>query len=431
MGLASGIPYLLVNDAITAWLADVKVDITSIGLLALCTLPYGLKFLWAPLLDAVRAPITGRLGRRRGWLVLAMVACVALTMLIAWRTPPTREAVLALAEQGALRPILLSVAIATLALAFCSATLDVVVDAYRADSVDAQSLGRGASLYVAGWRAAVILAGSAVLILPDRLGWPLSYGLMGLVLLVPLVATLWATEPTRGGAPGSLKPGSLKPRSFKQDVLLPITNLIERFRWRTIALIIFVLVYRLPDLFPGRMVMPFLMNEVHFTKDEIGLLRQFGGAVVTIAGALLGGSLIARWGVARCLLLFGILQAASNAGYLLLWWSGHSIPAFIAAIAIENFCNGLVASVFVAYLMSLCDARVSATQYALFTGLMFGAASIAASPSGYVVESLGWGGFFAVSVALGLPGILMIPLVARLPSTTAASTATTASADTP
>ena len=204
------------------------------------------------------------------------------------------------------------------------------------------------------------------------------------------------------------------PQTIRASVSLPFTNLWERFGWRTIALVIFVLVYRLPDLFPSRMVMPFLMNEVHFTKDEIGLLRQFGGAVVTIIGALMGGALIGRLGVARCLLLFGVLQAASNAGYLWLHSAGHNIEVFIAAVAIENFCNGLVASVFVAYLMSLCDSRVSATQYALFTGLMFGAASLAASPGGFVVESLGWNGFFWVSIAIGLPGILLLPIVAKM-----------------
>ncbi|MSR18641.1 MAG: MFS transporter [Phycisphaerales bacterium] len=396
MGMASGLGYLMINDALSAWLADSKCDVTSIGLFSLCALPYGLKFLWAPVLDFHSFPGLGWLGRRRSWLVASMLACAAFILILA-----------AVGAAGELAQQLQFVGLVALTLALCSATLDIVVDAFRADAVTERSLGAGASLYVSGWRSSVVIAGAVVLMLPDRIGWPAAIASMAVLMLLPLAATLLTQEPTRGSAPAT----------FADAVKLPLRDLSSRFGNSFITLVVFVLLYRLPDLFAGRMVMPFLMNELHFTKDEIGLLRQFGGAMVTIVGALLGGLLVRQLGVPRCLLIFGVLQAASNGGYLLLEQAGHNLWVFAGAIAVENFCNGLVASVFVAYLMSLCSPRASATQYAIFSGLMFGTAALLAAPTGYFVQSLGYQGFFLLSIALGLPGIALLPWVARLGET--------------
>lgn len=405
LGLASGIPYQMVNDALSAWLSAEKMPVEAIGLLGLATLPYGLKFLWAPLLDAWSFPTLAALGRRRSWLLAMQVACALLISLLAAAT----------ARAVAAGPYhfspdwpniyfgLLLIGGVALLLALCSATLDIVVDAFRADAVPRQWLGAGASAAVIGYRLAMVLAGAGVLLLPNYIGWTASFALAAALLAVPIMATLVVREPTGGAS-----------CSFLESVTLPLVDLKRRFGWSLIPLGIFVLLYKLPDMAASRMVMPFLIQDLDFTTPEIGLLRQFGGAMVIIAGALVGGLSVQRFGVTRCLVAFGILQAASNGGYLWLDQVGHNIAVFCTAIAIESFCNGLVSAVFVAYLMSLCNPRVSATQYALFSGIMFLAGAIAAAPTGYLVKHIGYAGFFWVTIAAGAPGVALIFVVAPL-----------------
>ena len=405
LGLASGIPYQMVNDALSAWLSDAKVSVEAIGLLGLATLPYGLKFLWAPLLDARRFPVLAALGRRRSWLLAMQIACALLIVVLA----------ITLARAVAAGPshhwldfpnsrlVLLAVGGVTLLLALCSATLDIVVDAYRADAVPRHWLGAGASAYVVGYRMAMVLAGAGVLLLPSYIGWPTAFALAAALLLLPMLATMRVGEPVASA-----------PLSFMESVTLPLVDMWQRFGRSLIPLGIFVLLYRLPDMAASRMVMPFLIQSLGFTTAQIGLLRQFGGALVTIVGALVGGLSVQRFGVTRCLVIFGLLQAASNGGYLWLDSAGHSIAVFCTAVAIENFCNGLVSAVFVAYLMSLCNPRTSATQYALFSGIMFLAAAIAAAPGGYLVREIGYPGFFLITIAAGIPGVALIWVVAPL-----------------
>ena len=405
LGLASGIPYQMVNDALSAWLSDAKVPVEAIGLLGLATLPYGLKFLWAPLLDARRFPLLAALGRRRSWLLSMQTACALLIVALAVSVARAvaAEPIHSSPDFPNIRLDLLLVGGVALLLALCSATLDIVVDAFRADAVPRHWLGAGASAYVVGYRMAMVLAGAGVLLLPSYIGWPAAFALAAALLALPALATLWVVEPVGGTAV-----------SFVESVTVPLVDLWQRFGRSLIPLGIFVLFYRLPDMAASRMVMPFLIQDLGFTTEEIGLLRQFGGALVTIVGALVGGLSVQRFGVTRCLVVFGILQAASNGGYLWLGAAGHSIAVFCTAVAIENFCNGLVAAVFVAYLMSLCNPRTSATQYALFTGIMFLAAAIAAAPGGYLVREIGYPGFFLITIAAGIPGVALIWVVAPL-----------------
>ena len=391
LGFASGLPYMLATDGIAFWLADAKVPLEQIGLLALVTMPYALKFLWAPLLDRYPVPLLGGLGRRRGWLVALQVACAASLVAIAM-SGPERVAL----SEWTWRPF----AVLGLCLSVMSASLDIVIDAYRTDALPPWAYGPGASVYVAGYRIASMAGGSMMFLIASRAGWSAAFLGMGVLMGLTMVATLLAPEPVTRGAPATLGEALAGPlRSFARawGVWLP-------------AVAVFVLLYRLPDLAGNRMVAP-LLKDRGYTLEEIALVRQHLGFAVTIVGALAGGLVVARIGIARCLLLFGILQAASNGAYALLASVPHSMTHFALAVVVENSCNGLVAATFTAYLMSLCDHRYSAAQYALLSGLMFLGGAVASAASGFVAERIGMASYYWITVAAGAPGIAMVPLM--------------------
>lgn len=391
LGFASGLPYMLVTDGIAFWLADAEVPLEQIGLLALVTMPYALKFLWAPLLDRYPVPLLGALGRRRGWLVALQVACAAALVALAMTGP---------GDAGSSGWSWLPFAVFGLSLSVVSASLDIVIDAYRTDALPEWAYGPGASAYVAGYRIASMAGGSLMLLIAARAGWSAAFLGMGVLMGGTMVATLLAPEPATCGAPATLGEALTGPlRSFARawGVWLP-------------AVVVFVLLYRLPDLAGNRMVAPLLKGR-GYTLEEIALVRQHLGFAVTIVGALAGGWIVARVGIARCLLVFGILQAASNGAYALLASVPHSMPHFALAVVVENGCNGLVAATFTAYLMSLCDHRYSAAQYALLSGLMFLGGAIASAASGFIAERSGMASYYWITVAAGLPGIAMVPLM--------------------
>lgn len=391
LGFASGLPYMLVTDGIAFWLADAKVSLEQIGLLGLVTMPYALKFLWAPLLDRYPVPLLGALGRRRGWLVALQVACAAALVALAMTGP---------ASGGEANWGWLGFAVFGLSLSVLSASLDIVIDAYRTDALPNYAYGPGASVYVAGYRIASMAGGSMMFLIAARAGWPAAFIGMGVLMGLTMAATLLASEPVTRGAPATLG----------EALVGPLRSFVRAWGAWLPAVVVFVLLYRLPDLAGNRMVAP-LLKERGYTLDEIALVRQHIGFAVTVVGALAGGWVVSRVGIARCLLVFGVLQAASNGAYALLASTPHSMLHFAAAVVVENGCNGLVAATFTAYLMSMCDHRYSAAQYALLSGLMFLGSAIASAASGFVAERSGLAGYYWFTVAAGLPGIAMVPLM--------------------
>lgn len=420
----SGLGYTVVNDCVPAWLAAMKVSPVVIGLFALCGLPYGLKWIWAPLLDRFHAPILGRRGRRIGWLVVLGGLCATLTLIAGFAGPQDALSVEhihmndevdwverhlhALDELS--RGGLWGFALIVSALSLASASLDVVVDAFRTDSVTPPQLGRAASVYVSFFRVASLLGGAGALIVAARFGWQVAF-LLAALLMGKAALTVWFAP----------EPASAEPTSFKDAVHGPIRVFVAQWGGATVALAAFVLMFRLPDLVGNRMVGPLLLQELGFTLEEVGWIRQFLGFGFTIAGAALGGLVIARLGIPRSMLLFGILQAVSNLGWVVLDQAGKDRMVLLGAVVVENACNGMVGTVFVAFLMSLCDHRYSAAQYAILTGLMFLSASLVGAVSGSLLHAFegvhgalgGYSGFFLATIAMGLPGIAMVPWITR------------------
>ena len=402
LGFASGLPNVLVNDTLSAWLSDLGFKPADIGLLALITLPYGLKLLWAPLLDRFAAPGFAWLGLRRSWIALLCTLLVGAFALLAWVGPSAADS-----------PVL-PAAIAGLAIAFLSATLDAAVDAHRTDSASGGEEGPAASAFVLGYRVAFVSIGAAILMLhgeialllgpegdaaAQALAWKLAVGAGGAAMLVGVGAALLAPEPPKRKAPETLANAVIGPFASFARALGP-----------RLGIVLFVaLLFRLPDLLGNRMTMPFLRQELGFDIAEIGTIRQLLGFAMTIVGAIIGGICVKRFGLFRALVAFGILQVASNAGYLVLVATGKSLPAFAGVVVVENLCNGLVSAAFVAYFMTLCEPRFAAAQYAILSGLMFLAGALVGSTSGFLVESLGYKGFFILSIAVGLPPLLALP----------------------
>jgi len=385
LGFSSGLPLFLTSRTLQAWMTVEGVDLTAIGLFSLVGLPYSLKFLWSPLLDRYTLPF---LGRRRGWLLLIQGLLLVAIALMGLQNPSASLRLLAMNA---------------LAIAFLSASQDIAVDAYRADVLDPLEMGAGAGIYVLGYRMALLITGSAALILADQLPWPLVYGVMSLLMLVGMLTTVWAPEP-------EVQPAA--PRSLRQAVLQPFLDFFQRYSWGTGLIILgFICLYRLGDALTGNMMTPFLLQQ-GFSQTEIGAVQGGIGLIATIVGALAGGAAISQIGIHRALWVMGGLQASSNVSYFALANAGANPVVMIAAISIDNFCAGLAIAALTALLMSLCNPQFSATQYALLSSLFAFSRDVLAAPAGKAAELMGWPLFFLFTIGAALPALLLLPFFA-------------------
>ena len=481
LGFASGLPLALVGQALQAWMATEGLDIAAIGFLSLVGLPYTFKFLWAPLMD--RFEVFGALGRRRGWLVLTQLALAG-----------------ALAGLSTLNPAgaLQTFALLALAVAFLSASQDVVIDAYRTDLLKPAERGLGSSLTVLGYRLAMILSGGVAMIWTDAQAgsgwtWPEVYRLMALLMAgAAVLSALFLPRLQLAAAPTSvarndvigfiavlvaaavgyvvtqqalaplaqavlaplLVGGSLAPALQARwvDLLALLLGMAftlplaawaaRRARFETllgglasyfarpgaVAFLAFIVLYKLGDAFAGALMTPFLLKAMAFSSAEVGVVNKVIGLWLTIGGALLGGALMLRLGLWRALMLFGVLQAASNLGF---WWlalhgkgslPGLVIPAFdwgivqlrqatpvdgglLGVIAFENLSGGMGTAAFVAFLMGLTQSRFTATQFAMLSAFASVGRVWVGPLAGVLAESIGWPAFFIVSTVLALPAL--------------------------
>ncbi len=378
MGFASGLPLLLTISVLQAWMKDEGVDLSVIGLMALVGLPYTLKFLWAPLFDRFTLPF---LGRRKGWLLVAQITLMLSIVGLGFTNPSNN-------------PWL--VAFAAFLVTFFSASQDIVIDAYRREDLADEELGLGSSLYVNGYRLAMLLASGGGLILADVTSFRLVYLTMASCMSVGVIATLLTPEP-------EVPAGS--PKSLKEAVVDPFKEYFSRTG--ALWILAFILFYKIGDTMASAMTIPFYLD-IGFSKTEIGAVVKLFGFWATIAGSLAGGIFILQCGINRSLWVFGFLQAISTAGFAVLFYIGHSIPALAAVVAFENFSAGLGTSAFVAFMASLTNKKFTATQYALLSSLMGVPRVFASAPTGFMVEAMGWSGFFIFCALIAIPGMLLL-----------------------
>jgi PAT family beta-lactamase induction signal transducer AmpG len=384
MGFACGLPLLLTGSVLQAWLKDSGVDLAQIGLIALVGLPYTLKFLWSPLFDRFSL---GPIGRRRGWLLLTQVCLCAALLVLSYARPAADD--------------LLWVSLGALLVAFFSASQDIVVDAYRRESLSDLELGLGSAMYVNGYRVGMLTAGGAGLILADWWSFAQMFRLMSIFMATCIIVTLWAKEPP-------LPLGS--PQTLREAVYAPFRDYFTRDgAWLALA---FILLYKLGDTMAAAMTTPFYLD-IGYSKTQIGAVVKLFGFWATIAGATLGGIWILRVGLKQALWIFGIAQMISTLGFAVLAGLPPSAAALASVVAIENFTAGMGTSAFVGLMGALTDRRFTATQYALLSSLMGVPRVLAAAPTGWMAAELGWTVFFVLCALIALPGLALLRWIER------------------
>lgn len=411
---SSGMPLGFVMNAFQVFLRGAGVSLKTIGLLQVVSLPWSLKFLWAPLVDRFTLPW---LGRRRGWIVamqLALAASLgALAAYAARHLSPGsggREVLAAGAATG--------LAVIALAMAFFSATQDIALDAYTVEVLEADEVGPASGLRILWYRIGMLVAGSLSIFASEWIPWPWVFAALGAVFVTLTLLTLAAPEPA---TPPSA------PRTFREAVVEPFRNFFARPRALVVAL--FLVFYKFGDNLGGSMVNPFL-KDLCFSNAEIGLMVKTIGTAATIAGAGAGAALMTRLGIARALWIFGAAQAAGNLLYGLAA-ATHPGPTSVAlcagvevqaltraatyvAIAGEYASQGMATAALLAFITRLCDRRYSATQYALLSGLFGLGRTLSGPPSGWLAERLGYEWFFFTAMAAAVPGLLLLQLVAPI-----------------
>lgn len=382
LGFASGLPLALTGSTLQAWMTEAGVDIKVIGIFALVALPYSLKPFWAPFLDRYSLP---GMDRRRGWALVCLLGMSAAVAVMSGINP-----------QGDLW----SLALAAIAVAFFSASFDIVVDAYRAEVLSRDEYGLGASVHIFGYRMAMLTSGALALFLAEHFPWPTVYRFAAAVLTLLNLVVLLAP------APQTQRP----PRTLAAAFWEPLGELLQRPN--VLAIAAFIVLYKLGDALAASLMTTFLLD-IGFSKSEIAAIAKTVGLGATLFGALAGGSLMLSLGLMRSLWLFGVLQAVSNLCFAALAQAGHSPQLYFVAVIVENVCGGMGTAAYTAFLMSLCNQRYTATQYALFTSLMALTRTLATTPSGYMAESAGWVGFYLISTLAAAPGLLSLAWLTR------------------
>jgi PAT family beta-lactamase induction signal transducer AmpG len=394
LSFSSGLPLGLVWIAIPTWLAREGVDIRIIGLFTLAQAPWSFKFLWSPFLDRYSLPFHG-LGRKLGWTLLAQIGLLALT--------------LALGGVAGKPEAIWVIGSLTLAIAFASASQDIAIDAYAVEILEPHEQGIAVGARTALYRAAMFVAGGLAITLAGLWSWPLMFTLIALLYLPMMGVTLLAPRPVtdrRGG-----------PRSLREAVWDPFVSFLAKRR--ALELLAFVVLYKLADNLAGALVRPFLV-QVGFNDIDVGIATATIGLVATLAGTFLGGMLTTAMGLGHALWVFGALQIASNFGYVLIAEVGLNRPLMYSAIGFESLTTGMGTGAFGVLLLRMTMKQFSATQYALFSSL-FALPRILAGPvTGVMVDAIGWHDFFLFSIAIGIPGMLMLqrfsPLGVREPA---------------
>lgn len=380
LGFASGLPLALTSGTLQAWMTVENVDLKTIGIFSLVGQAYVFKFLWSPMMDRYTPSF---FGRRRGWLILTQLLLVASIFAMGYMDPSKELFWLA--------------ALAVL-IAFASASQDIVFDAYKTDLLPAAERGSGAAVSVLGYRLAMLVSGGLALWIADRyLGWQHMYWLMAGLMLIGVVATIMAPEPDVS------EPA---PRTIEIAVVAPLKDFFGRNNaWLILLLIV---MYKMGDAFAGSLSTTFLIRGVGFDAGEVGLVNKTLGLLATIIGALYGGMVMQRLSLFRALMIFGILQAVSNAGYWILAVTDKHLYSMGTAIFFENLCGGMGTAAFVALLMTLCNRSFSATQFALLSALSAVGRVYVGPIAGWFVEAHGWPLFYLFSIVAAVPGLLLL-----------------------
>jgi PAT family beta-lactamase induction signal transducer AmpG len=400
MGFASGLPFLLSGATLSIWLTEAGVSLTAIGLFALVGTPYNVKYLWAPFIDRVPLPIISKmLGRRRAWMVVIQIGLTVSIVTLGLSKPQSSPEL---------------TAVFALAVAFFSASQDIVIDAYRIEILDDDQQGAGAAMTQAGYRFGLLASGAGALYLASSIDWSFVYAIMAGLVIVGFIAALFAPVPKAD----SLVSEKIQPTDswFRSSVVAPFAEFFKRNNPQTAVIILaFILLYKFGDAFAGVMANPFYVR-IGFSKIEIANVSKFFGVFATLLGVFAGGLMVKRFGILRSLLYCGILQMFSNLMFAAQAAIGPNVGFLVLTIGIENLSGGMGSAAFVAYLSVLCNTAYTGTQFALFTSFMAFGRTWLSAMSGWIADHTDWVTFFVISTFVALPGLLMLlGMMKRLP----------------
>ena len=416
LGFSAGLPFSLVSTTLSAWLADQHVSLSVIGYFSLVGVAYSIKVFWSPVVDRLRLPLVYRIfGKRRSWMLLAQSG-IALGLLGM--------------SQVDLQQQLEWVALLAVWVAFCSATQDIVIDAYRIEAVVVKYQGAMAAAYVFGYRLALLFAGAGALYLAEYVGWKWAYQCLSAAMVVGIITTLLIAEPEHKedqraklieqqieSVLGVDKAPSVFGRLlkwFSDAVLSPFVEFFQRNGKTSVLILLLIAVYKMSDIAMGVMANPFYL-ELGFSKKDIADVTKLFGFVMTIVGTSLGGVLVARFGIMKPLLLGAVISAATNLLFAAMAVAEPNLTLLAGVISADNLSGGIAAAAFIAYLSSLTNSAYTATQYALFSSLMTLPAKLIGGFSGSFAANFGYEVFFIYSSLIGLPSIILVICLIKTP----------------
>jgi PAT family beta-lactamase induction signal transducer AmpG len=410
LGFSAGLPFLLIFSTLSVWLREADISRTEIGFFSWIGIMFSIKVVWAPIVDRTPLPILTRLlGKRRSWMLLAQSGIALGLLAIAASDPATDVA---------------GVALCALFVAFCAATQDVSIDAYRIEAVAKELQGAMAATYQLGYRLALLAAGAGALYVADFVSWPAAYAAMAGCMLVGMLTVLAIEEPSVEVRPETREREArlaerLESRTgasprlhraiawFSSAVVSPFADFFARNGRIAVAILALIALYRISDITMGIMANP-LYVDLGFTKTEIATASKTVGIPLIILGAFLGGFLVARFGLFGPLLLGALLTVATNLAFAYLAVSDPTFDLLLLTVSADNLAGGFAGSVFIAYLSSLTNTAYTATQYALFSSLFTLAGKFLGGFSGIIVDATSYQAFFIYAAVLGLPAILLV-----------------------
>jgi PAT family beta-lactamase induction signal transducer AmpG len=404
LGFSSGLPLALSGSTLLVWMTEAGVNLGTIGLFALVGTPYTIKFLWAPLVDAVNVPLLARrFGRRRGWLLLSQFLLMAAIVLLGLCNP-------------SVSPFL--VAIGALLVATASATQDIVVDAFRVESLDESEQAAGMASYVAAYRIGMLISTAGALFivsgfqgfgLSHNAAWSAGYTVMAVLVLIGVATTLFAKEPAKSANAAAAR----AQEPTLQRIVEAATGAFSEFLTRDMALVAltFVVLFKFTDALSGAMTAPFVID-LGFSRNEYAAIIKGVGLAATLIGGFAGGSLARVYSIPTSLWIGGLAQGLANLAFSWQAVLGHNAAWLTFAIIAENFTSAIGTVIFVAYLSALCRNPLhTATQYALLTALAAFGRTYLSSGAGFIAAATGWAWFFAICAAAGLPALALLALL--------------------
>jgi MFS transporter, PAT family, beta-lactamase induction signal transducer AmpG len=404
LGFSAGLPLALSGSTLRVWMRESGVDLGTIGLLALVGTPYTIKFLWAPVVDALDVPILSPLlGRRRGWLVLSQLLLIAAIIFLGTCNPATA-------------PLL--VAFGALLVATASATQDIVIDAFRVESLPEQEQAAGMASYVAAYRIATLVSTAGALFLVTGLeglelsrpaAWRWAYVGMAALVVIGILTTIVATEPAKSAVAVADHAAHAKENPLARVIGAAIGAFKDFLTYgAVIAILAFVVLFKFTDALAGIMTESFVLD-LGFSRNEYAAIIKGVGLAATLIGGFAGGFVARAYPLATSLWIGGALQAAANIAFSWQAVVGKSNAALTFAITVENFTSAIGTVIFVAYLSALCRNPLhTATQYALLTALAAVGRTYLSAGAGFLAAATGWVWFFAICALAGLPSLVLL-----------------------